>query len=103
MQNAEKQLAWAMAKLEGSKMLRAFWPSHVWGNARKESKKWHAQAVLIPRDQDFPEASIESIGVGGAVTGRHYCVLLKDDLATLKAANSLLFGVEHVPFYPCRR
>ena len=86
--NAEKQLAWARAKLDGSKLLRALWPQVVWADSRKESPKWAGAALQVRRTKDFPEASIEAIGVGGAVTGRHYDVLVKDDIATLEAANS---------------
>jgi len=86
--NAQHQLRWIMIQLEANELLRAFWPHRVWDNARRESKKWNGEEIMIPRNKEYPEASIETIGVGGAVTGRHYDVLLKDDLVTLEAANS---------------
>src|SRR5690348_4368334 len=86
--NADKQLSWAMATAQSNKLLRAFWPNVFWEDPNKESQKWSSKALLFKRTKIFPEASIESIGVGGAVTGRHYNVLIKDDIATKKAANS---------------
>lgn len=86
--NTEHQLSWIAGTFESNLLLRAFWPDCCWQNPRREAKRWNAQVMVIPRTQDFPEASIETMGVGGAVTGRHYDVLLKDDLVTLEAANS---------------
>jgi len=86
--NAAKQIKWAAEQYDGCKLLRAMWPSCVWESSSKESPKWSAEAIEIPRPSKFPEGTIESIGVGGAVTGRHYSVLIKDDIATLRAANS---------------
>lgn len=86
--NAEHFLRWVMAKFETCKLLRALWPHRCWNNPRRESKKWQEKEMMIPRDEDFPEASIETIGVGGAITSRHYNVLIKDDLISIEAANS---------------
>lgn len=85
---AKKQLRWIQNKLEGHELLRALWPQACWANARRDSKKWTEDAILIPRDHDFPEASIECVGVGSAVTGRHYNVHIFDDLVTFEASRS---------------
>jgi len=87
--NAEHQLRWIALQFEGNQLLRALWPHRVWRNPRAEAKKWNEKEIVLPRSQDYPEASIETIGVGGAVTGRHYDVMIKDDLVTLEAANSV--------------
>lgn len=88
-QNAENQLSWISTQYEDSNLLRGLWPQLVWhGNAQRLSKKWNQQAIQLPRSEIFPEASIETIGVGGAVTGRHYDVMVKDDLISYAAANS---------------
>jgi len=86
--NAEHQLRWIMGKFETNPLLRALWPHRCWANPQKEAKKWNESEMAIPRSLDFPESSIETIGVGGAVVGRHYDVMVKDDLITEKAANS---------------
>src|SRR5438105_4710526 len=88
--NAEKQLTWMMMTWQANKKLKAFWPQAVWDNPRKESEKWSSRAILLRREKIFPEASVECIGVNGAITGRHYDVIIKDDIATEKAANSRL-------------
>lgn len=51
--------------------------------------KWSESEIQIPRSGVFPEASIETIGVGGKVTGRHYGVMIFDDIIEEQAANSL--------------
>jgi len=86
--NAEHQLRWIEGQFESNQLLRGLWPEQMWENPRRDSSKWSAKEMTIPRKQDFPEASIETIGVGGAVVGRHYAAFIKDDLVTLEAANS---------------
>jgi hypothetical protein len=87
---AQNQLRWCAAKMQSTKLLRALWPHRMWDDARKEAPKWSAEAFQVRRTKEYPEASVEALGVGGAVTGRHYDVLVKDDIATMKAANSRL-------------
>lgn len=49
---------------------------------------WHQDALLFPRAGDYPELSIEVIGVGGASTSRHYTRIKDDDLIGKEAARS---------------
>lgn len=86
--NAQHQLRWIEQQYEGNTLLRGLWPDRCWTSPRRESSKWNDQEMLLPRSADFPEASVETIGVGGAVTGRHYTVQVKDDLISIIAANS---------------
>lgn len=86
--NAEHQIGWIENQFEGNQILRGFWPHKIWLNPRKEAKKWNSKEFVLKRGMDFPEASMEAIGVGGAVTGRHYDVMQKDDLISFAAANS---------------
>lgn len=55
----------------------------------KSVVKWSEAEIQIPRPGVFPEASIETIGVGGKVTGRHYTIMIFDDLIEEQAANSM--------------
>jgi len=73
--------------LENNILLRALWPHIVWTNPRRESQKWADDSIIIPRDTNFAEPTIRAIGVGGAVTGMHPIMLIKDDLTTQTAAN----------------
>ena len=87
-QRATDSLRVIETALETNEVLRALWPNRVWDNPRKESKKWNEKEMIVPRRTEWPDPSIRAIGVGGAVTGAHPSVLIKDDLITLEAANS---------------
>lgn len=101
--NAEKQLGWIELQCEGNARLRALWPHLMWDSPRKQAKAWNATAMVLPRTVDFPEASIETIGVGGAVTGRHYDIMIKDDLATFDAANSAVIMQQAIDWHEASR
>lgn len=73
---------------ESNKILRGLWPHIVWDKPRAESKKWSELELLLRRDIEYPEATITVRGVGGAITGMHPNVLIKDDLISLEARNS---------------
>lgn len=77
--------------LESATVLRGLWPHVCWDNPRAQSKKWNDTEIIIRHDHrqmELPDPTIRGIGVGGAITGAHPRVLIKDDLATLAAANS---------------
>lgn len=76
------------AACEGNDLLRALWPHRMWEQPSKQAKKWNDKEIILPRKEEYPDPSIRAIGVGGAVTGAHPSVLIKDDLVTLEAANS---------------
>ncbi len=101
--NAEHFLRWIMAKFETGALLRALWPARMWDNPRKQSRKWNEKECVIPRTDDFPESSIETIGVGGAITSRHYEVLIKDDLISVEAANSEIVMTTAIEWHKASR
>lgn len=76
------------AACENNELLRALWPHRLWDNPRQQALKWNDTEVILPRKAEYPDPHIRAIGVGGAVTGSHPSVLIKDDLVTLEAANS---------------
>lgn len=51
-------------------------------------KRWNQTEMVVPRDTDYPEATIEVIGVGGAVVSRHYNLIKLDDLVGKEASES---------------
>lgn len=51
-------------------------------------KKWSESEMLVPRSEDYPEATVEAIGVGGAVVSRHYDLIKLDDLVGKEASES---------------
>ena len=73
---------------EGNEMIRALWPHRCWENPRRQSKKWNDEEMIIPRPDEYPDPSVRTIGVDGAITGAHPSCLIKDDLVSIKAANS---------------
>lgn len=50
--------------------------------------KWNETEMCIPRSVDFPESTVEVIGVGGAVVSRHYDLIKCDDLVGKEASES---------------
>jgi hypothetical protein len=50
--------------------------------------RWNQDGLLFPRDGDYPELSVEAIGVGGASTSRHYTRIKEDDMIGKEAAKS---------------
>jgi predicted phage terminase large subunit-like protein len=51
-------------------------------------KKWSETEMLVPRTEDYPESTIETIGVGGAVVSRHFNLIKLDDLVGKEASES---------------
>jgi len=84
---AVRNLRFIKMSLENNALLRALWPHICWDNPRRQAGKWSDDTIIIPRDTAFTEPTIRAIGVGGAVTGMHPIMLIKDDLTTQKAAN----------------
>ena len=50
--------------------------------------KWSETEMLVARDIDYPESTVEAIGVGGAVVSRHYNLIKLDDLVGKEASES---------------
>lgn len=76
---------------ESNALFRGLWPHCVWDKSnspRSEGKSWNDLALVFPRRAEFPEATVTARGVGGAITGMHPNVLIKDDLISFNARNS---------------
>ncbi len=73
---------------ESNLLLRRLWPNVCWDKPSRDSRKWNERAIIIPREVEFPDPSVSVIGVGGAITGARFDVMIKDDLITEEAANS---------------
>lgn len=85
---AEHFLSWIEAIFESDSYFRfLFWD--ICSEIGK-AKRWNAREMLIPaRTISRPEATVETIGVGGAVQGRHYRMQIKDDLIGKNAMESV--------------
>jgi|SRR5262245_55234408 len=69
---------------ESNALWRWLFPSRI----PNTDGRWRYDALEFPRDEHFPEASVEAIGVGGASTSRHYTRIKHDDLIGKEAADS---------------
>lgn len=85
---ASNNLSVIQAAFEGNRLLRGLWPHCCWDNPRKQAEKWNKIEMVLPRSIDFPDPTIQAIGVGGAITGARHDVHINDDLVSLEAANS---------------
>ena len=50
--------------------------------------KWNETEMMVPRTEDYPEGTIDIIGVGGAVVSRHYDLIKLDDIVGREASQS---------------
>jgi hypothetical protein len=85
---AKGNLRVVKSHMEGNDLLRGLWPHVCWENPRRDAKTWNDGEIIIKRDVEFAEASLDAVGVGGARTGKHPNVIIKDDITTEAAANS---------------
>ena len=84
--NAEHFLRRIKAVFEKNTLYQGLFPELIPDFSKLE--KWSEREMIIPRDEDFPEATVETIGVGGAVVSRHYTRIKLDDLVGKEASES---------------
>jgi len=87
---ASKNLRVIQGIFESNELFRKLWPKQTFDgkDPRKESKRWNANEMEIPRNVNYPDPSIQAIGVGGAIVGARFDVMIKDDMVSIEAANS---------------
>lgn len=85
-ENAQKFLRHIKYLLLNSEILQWLFPELIPADVNKT--KWSDAEILLPREGSYKESSIETIGVGGKVTSRHYNLIIKDDLVEQEAAES---------------
>jgi len=54
------------------------------------ANRWNNSEILVNRTEDWSEATIETIGVGGKLTSRHFPVHIKDDIVDDEVAQSAI-------------
>lgn len=68
-------------ELESNALLRETYPDVLWSNPTKDSPQWSDEGIIVKRQSNPKEATIEAYGlVQGAPTGRHFRLLVYDDL-----------------------
>lgn len=86
--NAERFLSAIKAHAESNKRFRTLYSHLIPPDIRKTT--WSQQAVTFVRDGVYTVPSIDTIGMSGAMTSRHYTHLSFDDPISADAANSKL-------------
>jgi len=84
--NASHFLRRIQAVWERSGMFRWLFPDLLVDTGKV---KWSESEMVVPRKHDYPESTVEIIGVGGAVVSRHYTRIKLDDLVGKEASESV--------------
>ncbi|MEX2282249.1 MAG: hypothetical protein WEE89_07175 [Gemmatimonadota bacterium] len=81
---AKKFLRQIKYTLEGSLFLRELFPDILWRSAQYQSPKWSEnEGLVVKRNGTQKESTVEAWGlIDGMPTGRHFQVLIYDDLIT---------------------
>ncbi len=85
---ARENLAVIKQHFESNRLLRALWPNVCWPDPAQEAPVWKDDAITVKRKKIVPEPSVTAIGVGTKLHGRHYDIIVADDIATMEAAQS---------------
>lgn len=76
-------------ELENNKDLPRLWPDIFYNDPAKTSKKWSEDAIRVIRTTNPKEETVEAHGlVEGMPTGKHFKVLVYDDVVTMDSVNT---------------
>jgi hypothetical protein len=84
--NAQRFLSIIRTHAESNRRFRALY-SHI---IPADSKRWSQEELLFVRKGVYAEPTVDSIGMTGAMTSRHYTHMTFDDLISEEAAKSRL-------------
>lgn len=85
--NSEQFLSKIKSIFERNTLFQWLFPELIPDFTSKDLR-WNVQQITIPRPVDYPEPTISTIGVGGAVVSRHYTRIILDDLVNDQHAAS---------------
>lgn len=77
-------------QFETNDLLRALFPEVIPEDFQKTT--WAATRATLKRDTARPECTFETIGVGGTVTGKHFDIIVCDDLISQEAMENAKAG-----------
>lgn len=77
-------------EFEGNETLKQLYPGILWQSPRKEAGKWSEDDGIVVRRKSNPkESTVEAWGlVDGQPTGKHFKLLIYDDVVTLESVTS---------------
>lgn len=77
-------------ELTGNNTLKALFPDVLWARPDVEALRWSEESGLVVKRKTNPkEATVEAYGlVDGQPTGKHFFVLVYDDVVTLESVNT---------------
>lgn len=84
--NAERMIRAIRQHAEGNRVFRALYSSIIPKDFHKA--KWNDNELVFVRQGYYPEPTIDSIGMTGAVTSRHYTHITYDDPISEEAVKS---------------
>ena len=82
--NAERFLAAIKQHIETNKVYRALYSEII----PKKPRRWSSTEIELTRDWRGPEPTIDTLGMTGAMTSRHYTDILVDDPISEEAVKS---------------
>lgn len=88
--NAERFAGAIKQHAESNRIFRALYSSVIPKNPRTSGKAWNDKELVFNRDWIGPEPTIDTIGMTGAVTSRHYTHISIDDPISEEAVKSEL-------------
>lgn len=86
--NSERFLSRIRQAFEANEFFRWIFPELI-PDFSSKTVNWNQSAITIPRSKQYPDPSVDTIGVGGKVAGRHCTVKIGDDIIGEQAAKSL--------------
>lgn len=76
-------------ELENNSLLKSCYPAELYLHPARESPQWSDEGIIVRRRGNPKEASVEAWGlVEAQPTGRHFQVLLYDDVVTLASVRT---------------
>lgn len=77
------------AEFEQNTELPELWPEIFYDDPTKESPQWSEDGIIVKRKGNPKEATVEAHGIiKGMPTGRHFKLLVYDDVVTLEGVNT---------------
>lgn len=76
--NAKRFLRLVKLIPETNQIFQAFLPELIPEFDNEEA--WNLEEITFPRQRKFTDPSVDTLGVGGAATSRHYTGIIEDDL-----------------------